>query len=50
MNGASDKAILRLLQVSSIQLEFKYLAKLTGEAEYWKLVERTMQLVDLQKP
>jgi hypothetical protein len=45
MNGASDKAILRL-----IQLEFKYLAKLTGEAEYWKLVERTMQLVDLQKP
>jgi mannosyl-oligosaccharide alpha-1,2-mannosidase len=27
-------------------LEFKYLAKLTGEAEYWRIVEKVMQVVD----
>lgn len=33
-------------EATSVQLEFKYLAKLTGEAEYWKTAERTMQVVD----
>ncbi|KAJ5254871.1 hypothetical protein N7497_007655 [Penicillium chrysogenum] len=45
-----DEGATSISEAGSIQLEFKYLAKLTGEAEYWKLVERTMQLVDLQKP
>ncbi|KAJ5195094.1 Mannosyl-oligosaccharide 1-2-alpha-mannosidase [Penicillium cinerascens] len=43
--GASSTA-----EATSIQLEFKYLAKLTGEAEYWKVVENVMQVVDDQKP
>ncbi|KAJ5739783.1 Mannosyl-oligosaccharide 1-2-alpha-mannosidase [Penicillium manginii] len=30
-------------------LEFKYMAKLTGEAEYWKAAERVMEVVDEQE-
>lgn len=36
-------------EATSVQLEFKYMAKLTGEAEYWKTVERVMEVVDQQK-
>ena len=36
-------------EATSVQLEFKYLAKLTGEAEYWKVVEKPMKIVDDQK-
>lgn len=43
-NGASSTA-----EATSVQLEFKYLAKLTGEAEYWRLVENVMRIVDDQK-
>ncbi|KAJ5678649.1 Mannosyl-oligosaccharide 1-2-alpha-mannosidase [Penicillium macrosclerotiorum] len=43
--GASSTA-----EATSIQLEFKYLAKLTGEAEYWKAVEKVMQVLDEQQP
>ncbi|KAJ5157508.1 Mannosyl-oligosaccharide 1-2-alpha-mannosidase [Penicillium canariense] len=43
--GASSTA-----EATSVQLEFKYLAKLTGEAEYWKAVEKVMEVVDEQKP
>ncbi|KAJ5550640.1 hypothetical protein N7535_001414 [Penicillium sp. DV-2018c] len=45
-----DEGATSMSEAGSLQLEFKYLAKLTGEAEYWKLVEKTMQLVDLEKP
>jgi mannosyl-oligosaccharide alpha-1,2-mannosidase len=44
-NGASSTA-----EATSIQLEFKYLAKLTGEAEYWKIAEKVMEVVDDTKP
>ncbi|KAJ5709925.1 Mannosyl-oligosaccharide 1-2-alpha-mannosidase [Penicillium malachiteum] len=37
-------------EATSVQLEFKYLAKLTGEAEYWKAVEKVMEVVDEQNP
>jgi mannosyl-oligosaccharide alpha-1,2-mannosidase len=43
-NGASSTA-----EATTVQLEFKYLAKLTGEAEYWRVVEKVMQVVDDQK-
>ncbi|KAF7715495.1 Mannosyl-oligosaccharide 1,2-alpha-mannosidase [Penicillium ucsense] len=43
--GASSTA-----EATSIQLEFKYLAKLTGEAEYWKAVEKVMEVIDEQHP
>lgn len=42
--GASSTA-----EATSVQLEFKYLAKLTGEAEYWKTVEKVIQVVDDQQ-
>lgn len=42
-NGASSTA-----EATTVQLEFKYLAKLTGEAEYWRVVEKVMQVVDDQ--
>ncbi|GES60651.1 mannosyl-oligosaccharide alpha-1,2-mannosidase [Aspergillus terreus] len=42
-NGASSTA-----EATTLQLEFKYLAKLTGEAEYWRVVEKVMQVVDEQ--
>ncbi|KAE8152107.1 glycoside hydrolase [Aspergillus avenaceus] len=43
-NGASSTA-----EATSVQLEFKYLANLTGEAEYWRAVEKVMEVVDDQK-
>ena len=42
--GASSTA-----EATTVQLEFKYLAKLTGEAAYWQAVERVMQVVDDHK-
>lgn len=43
-NGASSTS-----EATSLQLEFKYLAKLTGEGEYWQVAEKVMQVVDAQK-
>ncbi|PYH99156.1 mannosyl-oligosaccharide alpha-1,2-mannosidase [Aspergillus ellipticus CBS 707.79] len=43
-NGASSTA-----EATTVQLEFKYLAKLTGEAAYWQTVEKVMEVVDGQK-
>lgn len=40
-DGASSTA-----EVTTLQLEFKYLAKLTGEKYYWDKVEKVMQVVD----
>lgn len=42
--GASSTA-----EATALQLEFKYLAKLTGESEYWQMAEKVMQVVDDQK-
>ncbi|BCR83773.1 glycoside hydrolase family 47 protein [Aspergillus chevalieri] len=42
--GASSTA-----EATALQLEFKYLAKLTGESEYWQVAEKVMQVVDNQK-
>ncbi|CAM1506825.1 Fc.00g064660.m01.CDS01 [Cosmosporella sp. VM-42] len=39
--GASSTA-----EATSLQLEFKYLAKLTGEKYFWDKVEKVMQVVD----
>lgn len=42
--GASSTA-----EATTVQLEFKYLAKLTGEADYWQVVENVMKVVDDQQ-
>src|SRR5204862_7739163 len=42
--GASTTA-----EVSTIQLEFKYLAKLTGEKLYWEKVEKVMEALEGNK-
>lgn len=39
--GASSTA-----EATTLQLEFKYLAKLTGEKYFWDKVEKVMQIVD----
>ncbi|KAG5973379.1 hypothetical protein E4U55_000587 [Claviceps digitariae] len=39
--GASSTA-----EATTLQLEFKYLAKLTGETMFWDKVEKVMQVVD----
>ncbi|OHE93037.1 glycosyl hydrolase family 47 [Colletotrichum orchidophilum] len=39
--GASSTA-----ETTTLQLEFKYLAKLTGEKDFWDKVERVMKVVD----
>jgi mannosyl-oligosaccharide alpha-1,2-mannosidase len=39
--GASSTA-----EATTLQLEFKYLAKLTGEKNYWDKVEKVMEIVD----
>lgn len=42
--GASSTA-----EATSVQLEFKYLAKLTGERTFWDKAEKVMQVVDDNK-
>lgn len=34
-----------IAEAASLQLEFKYLARLTGEHEYWEVVEHVMKVV-----
>lgn len=43
--GASSTA-----EATTLQLEFKYLAKLTGEENYWKKAERVMEIIDENNP
>lgn len=43
--GASSTA-----EATTLQLEFKYLAKLTGEDNYWKKAERVMEIIDENNP
>ncbi|PGH07679.1 mannosyl-oligosaccharide alpha-1,2-mannosidase [Blastomyces parvus] len=40
-NGASSTA-----EATTVQLEFKYLAKLNGEPNYWEKVEKVMEVVE----
>ncbi|KAL1958778.1 hypothetical protein VTO42DRAFT_3897 [Malbranchea cinnamomea] len=40
-NGASSTA-----EAATVQLEFKYLAKLTGETNYWERVEKVMEVIE----
>ncbi|KAM9939541.1 hypothetical protein OXX80_000983 [Metschnikowia pulcherrima] len=44
-NGASSTA-----EVSTLQMEFRYLAKLTGEELYWSTAEKVMEVLDANKP
>ncbi|KAJ5536868.1 Mannosyl-oligosaccharide 1-2-alpha-mannosidase [Penicillium frequentans] len=46
----SDSGAASIAEATTVQLEFKYLAKLTGEAEYWRVVEKVMEVVDGQHP
>jgi mannosyl-oligosaccharide alpha-1,2-mannosidase len=46
----SDNGAASVAEATTVQLEFKYLAKLTGEAEYWRAVEKVMEAVDGQHP
>ncbi|KAK9467649.1 glycoside hydrolase [Lipomyces arxii] len=43
--GASSTA-----EVASLQLEFKYVSKLTGEALYWEKAEKVMEVIDRDMP
>jgi hypothetical protein len=43
--GASSTA-----EVATLQLEFKYLALLTGEVLFWKKAEKVMQVLESNKP
>ncbi|GEQ67068.1 hypothetical protein JCM33374_g731 [Metschnikowia sp. JCM 33374] len=43
--GASSTA-----EVSTLQMEFRYLAKLTGEELYWSTAEKVMEVLDQNRP
>ncbi|KAF5125604.1 Mannosyl-oligosaccharide 1,2-alpha-mannosidase [Metarhizium brunneum] len=43
--GASSTA-----EATTVQLEFKYLAKLTGETNFWEKAEKVMEVVDDNNP
>ncbi|KAM4059787.1 glycosyl hydrolase family protein [Hirsutella rhossiliensis] len=43
--GASSTA-----EATSVQLEFKYLAKLTGEKHFWEKAEKVMEIIDENNP
>ncbi|KAK2753603.1 mannosyl-oligosaccharide alpha-1,2-mannosidase [Arachnomyces sp. PD_36] len=42
----TDGGAASTAEAATVQLEFKYLAKLTGEPEYWEVVENVMKVVD----
>lgn len=44
-NGASSTA-----EVATLQLEFRYLAKLTGEELFWNKAEQIMKILDANQP
>lgn len=45
VGGASSTA-----ETTTLQLEFKYLAKLTGEKDFWDKAEKVMEVVDENAP
>ncbi|KAI3404658.2 MNS1 [Candida oxycetoniae] len=44
-NGASSTA-----EAATVQLELRYLAKLTGEVDWWKISEKVMKVLESNKP
>lgn len=42
----SDRGAASTAEATSVQLEFKYLAKLTGEKAFWDVAEKVMEVVD----
>ncbi|ODV86348.1 glycoside hydrolase family 47 protein [[Candida] arabinofermentans NRRL YB-2248] len=46
----TDRGASSTAEVSTLQLEFKYLAKLTGESLYWEKVEKVMEVLDSNHP
>lgn len=42
----ADGGAASLAEATTVQLEFKYLANLTGEKNYWDKVEKVMEVVD----
>jgi hypothetical protein len=42
----ADAGAASLAEATTVQLELKYLAKLTGEKNYWDKVEKVMEVVD----
>ena len=45
----SDGGASTTAEVSTLQLEFRYLAKLTGETLYWEKVEKVIQALESNK-
>lgn len=45
----SDGGASTTAEVSTLQLEFKYLAKLTGEALYWEKAEKVIEALESNK-
>ncbi|WPK26808.1 hypothetical protein PUMCH_004169 [Australozyma saopauloensis] len=48
-HGSSYNSEVSTAEVATLQLEFKYLLKLTGEELYWKRVEKVMAVLDANK-
>lgn len=48
--GNSYNNELSTAEVATLQLEFKYLSKLTGEELYWKKAEKIMEVLDANQP
>jgi len=46
MSSKDDGGASSTAEATSVQLEMKYLAKLTGETQYWELAEKVMEVVD----
>lgn len=45
-----DNGALSTAEVATLQLEFKYLAKLTGESLFWEKAEKIMEVLDANEP
>ncbi|ODQ64338.1 hypothetical protein NADFUDRAFT_47558 [Nadsonia fulvescens var. elongata DSM 6958] len=45
-----DGGLISTAEASTLQLELKYLSKLTGEDLYWKAAEKVLQIVDFNAP
>lgn len=45
-----DRGALSTAEVATLQLELKYLSKLTGESLYWEKSEQIMRILDANQP
>jgi hypothetical protein len=50
IHSHADGGSSSLAEATTVQLEFKYLANLTGERDYWDKVEKVMEVVDGASP